>query len=117
MKTKFEIPPQQIGARVRLATFADRDREKFCAGEKCIPIRQTAWTKNLVLDQGLNLLAGGIGYGNSFTRLSVGSGTNANEFNFSAAAIFTQSANTITATSAVFTTAMIGGILSMAERG
>src|ERR1700744_5859559 len=79
---------------------------------------QVADKSNLVLDVALNALRNtGTPYTTLLAACKVGSGTNANEFNFGGSAIFTQLGNTITATSGVFTSAMVGGIFKYGATG
>jgi hypothetical protein len=87
--------------------------------------QMTDWTKNMVFDVGLNLLAqagSGAGFYNQgnagfFQYCQVGSGATANSINSGGSAIFTQTATTVTSSTVFFTSAMIGGILKYGATG
>jgi hypothetical protein len=91
-----------------------KTRVMDAATGKCV--KESPWQKNLILDQGLNALAGqtitSLGGGTvsaNFSTLRIGSGTNAVKF-ASGGITFTQSGTTLTASAGFFTAAMVGGI-------
>lgn len=99
------------GARARIST------RNASTGEIT---RQTGWTNNLILDVGLNYLAnnsGNNGYAGLITYCKVGSGTTPNSVDSGGSAIFTQATNVVTASTAFFTSAMVGAILKYGATG
>lgn len=97
------------GAKVRLS-LRDAKTQKLTWRGK--------WQKNLFLDVGLNALANNQGgYANTFTYCKVGSGINANSVNTGGSAILSQSGNTVTASSAFFTSNMVGALLKFGNIG
>lgn len=77
------------------------------------PVKINPKRSNLVLDTGLNALAKSSGaccIGDSFAALRIGGGTNPNSYP-SGTTTFTQSATTVTASAAFFSSSMVGGIL------
>jgi hypothetical protein len=82
--------------------------------------RLTGWRSNLILDVGLNYLAnnsGNSGYAGLITYCKVGSGTTPNSVNSGGSAIFSQATNVVTASTAFFTSAMVGAILKYGATG
>jgi hypothetical protein len=73
-------------------------------------VTSTPWIHNLVFDAGLNLMASNASFAGIFSICKVGSSSSPNVIS-SGAVTFTQTGNTITASSAFFTTPMNGGIL------
>lgn len=87
-------------------------REIHCAKTGAI-LSRSGWSKNLVFDAALNLLATGsnsVGFAGIFANCVVGSGNAANSV-ASGAITFTQVAMLITSSGGFFTPAMTGGIL------
>lgn len=107
---KFSLDQKTTGgAKVRLST-------KNAATGKIT--RKTGWEKNLLMDAGLNLLANGAaGFPQIFPYCKVGSGTSPNFVNSGGSAIFTQAGNTLTASTAFFTSSMVGGIIKFGASG
>lgn len=98
--------------RFRTAQYNAATGELVCRSE---------WQKNLFLDAGINAFAnkaGGIGAmaPAEFSRCMAGSGTNANSF-ASGAITFTQVGNTLTASSAFFTAAMVNAVFKYGTGG
>lgn len=86
-------------------------------------IKRQPWQRNLVFDIGLNALAGKTGdFGIACSTASalkycqVGSGTNANSVS-SGAITLTQSTTTVTASSGIFTSGMVGAIIKLGSSG
>lgn len=78
------------------------------------------WTENMILDSGLNQMANNgssqVGLAGLFSFMQIGSGTTPNSFNTGGATL-TQTGNTVTSSTAFFTSAMIGAILKYGASG
>ena len=76
------------------------------------------WENNLMLDQGLQTLAGNNGgYAACISQVFVGSGTSANEFNAGGSAVFTNTTTVLTCSANIFTSGMIGALFQYGATG
>ena len=110
MKTELNLFHSKTnGARARLFLM---DRE---TGEKRLV---HDWTKNLIFNSGLNLMAAGsTGFAGFFAYCQVGSGNDANEFNAAGAAVFTQTGTTLISSTPIFSSAMVGATFQYGATG
>ena len=70
-------------------------------------IKKSRWVHNTIMNQGLNQLAAGAGFGNIFSNISCGSSNQSNQTH-NPAVTYTQSTNIITASSGIFASGMVG---------